>query len=211
VAEVKAVVDKANTLNAAVDSSIVDFQGVVQAGQLLLADPNVPESTKPAIMQALQTASAKITALQTQKAKITASLIQWQAILNGTAAEGNNVDLAGEIRTYAQMTTASATYLPPPYNGYVYLGSILITLLAGFIASLIKNLNQNGVINDSKAKLTDLVISVDALLDPKINQGVIPPDKVETAKFILQDNQLGSTQDAVDAIHDPMQNTAPAK
>ncbi|MGD0077049.1 MAG: hypothetical protein ABSB91_00325 [Sedimentisphaerales bacterium] len=207
IAEVKAVVDKANILNQSVDAGITELQTVAQASQALLLDPNVPESMKPAISQALQTASAKITQLQQQKAKITASLAQWQAILNQTAAEGNDIGLTQEIQTYASMTNVSASYLPAPYNGYVYLGSALAAILAGLIASVIKNLQQSGQINSSKSVLTDLVISVDSLLDPK--NAVIPPDKVEAAKIVLQQNQTGSTQDAVDAIHDPMKNTAP--
>ena len=211
VASAKVVVDKANNLNAQVDASVAELQGVVQTSQLLLLDPNIPESSKPAIAQALQTASAKITTLQVQKAKITAALIQWQAILNQTAAEGNNVDLTSEIQTYVAMAQSSASFLPPPYNGYVYLGSSLAAVLAGLIASVIKNSKQSGQINDAKAKLTDLVSSVDVLLDPTQNNGVIPATQVAAAKIVLQQNQVGATQDLVDAIHDPMQNTAPTK
>jgi hypothetical protein len=209
IAQVKAVVDRANVLNQSVDAGIAELDGVVQASQALLLDPNVPENMRPALQQALATASAKLVDLRLQKAKINAALVQWQAILNQTAAEGNNVDLAREIQTYAAMTSSSSAYLPPPYNGYVYLGGTLTALLAGLIASIAKNIKKNGEIDNGKAILTDLVISVGKLLDPKTNDGVIPPEKIEDAKFVLQDNQSGLTQDTVDAIKDPMQNTAP--
>jgi hypothetical protein len=209
VAQVKAVVDKANALNQQVDVTIEQLDAVVQASMALLADPNIPDSARPAVQQALANASGKIAALKKEKAKITAALMQWQAIIG--AVDLNTVNEQTEFAAYGSAITAIAPSLPASVGNYVALAGLLIPLLAGLIASVIKNLNQVGQINEGKFVLTDLVTSVDKLLNPKTNEGVIPADKIEDAKFILQDNQAGVTQDTVDAIKDPMQNTAPAK
>jgi hypothetical protein len=207
VTEVKAVVDRANALNLALDTSITEIEGVIQTSQAMLLDPNVPDSMKLPIQQTLTAAQTRLTQLRQQKTKIDISLAQWQAIINQTATEGNNVGLEQEIKTYAAMVNSTSSYLPPPYNGYVYLGSALAMVLAGLIANIVKNTKLNQQINAGKAALTNLVTSVDAVLDPQ--NGVIPVEKVGQAKIVLQQNQAGATQDVIDAIHDPMQNTAP--
>ena len=202
VAAVKGLLNQAAATGQQLDTSIVDIQQVVTDSQLLLVDPNVPDNLKPAIQKVLETASAKLTALQQAKQKVTTALAQYQAVLAGV--DINDIDLAKELQLYAVGAAEVGKVLPQPYGGYVYLGSALAALLAGLLGSISKNIKQSKQLDQSKAVLTEVVTSVDELLSS---------DKVDTeaAKQILQGNQSGATQDAVDAIHDPMENTGPAK
>lgn len=210
ITQVQSVINRANAVSQSVDVQIEQLEATIQSSQLLLSDPNIPEDMKPQIQKVLDIAQAKLIRLKTEKAKITASLVKWQAIIDN-AADSNNMDLAGEIQTYAAMTSAASTYLPPPYSGYVYLGSTLAAALAGLIASVIKNTKQGQQIDSSKTRLTDLVISVDKLLDPEENNGILPAGTVGAAKAVLRQNQDRATSALVDAIHNPMKNTGPTK
>lgn len=201
IAEVKAVIDQANEVNQTIDAQIEQFEVVVQNSQSLLDDPNVPDDMKPQIQKALNIAVAKLSQLKTEKAKVTASLAKWQAILD-EAADINDIDLAGEIQTYAAMTSAASAYLPAPYSGYVYLGSTLATVLAGLIASIIKNVKQNQQIKKDKAVFADTVKSVNILLGSDL------VNNVEDAKAILKSKQLPETRSEVDAVLEPIKEAA---
>jgi len=200
VAAMKQLVNQAATVNQLVDVSIGDIEKVMNDSQLLLQDPNVPEESKPALQKVLNEASVRLAKLKLEKQKVSAALVQYQTILNGI--DVNNMDLAKEVQLYAVGAGQLGATLPSKYGGYIYLGSALATLLAGLIASIAKNQKQAVQISQGKTILTDVITSVDELLKSTVI------NDVKVAKQILSGNQKGSTQDVVDAIHDPMQNTA---
>jgi len=201
VAAVKNLMNQAVAVNQLVDVSIGDIEKVVQDSQLLLQDPNVPEESKPALQKVLGEASARLAKLKLEKQKVMSAIVSYQAILNG--ADVNNLGLAQEIQLYAVGAGQLGATLPSKYSGYIYLGSALATILAGLIASILKTISQQKQLNQGKAVLTDVVTSVDELLKSPVISNI------EAAKQVLSDNQTGATQDVVDAIHDPLQNTGP--
>jgi hypothetical protein len=156
---------------------------------------------RPEVEKVFADASAKLAKLKTEKQKVVAALAQYQQLL--ASVDMNNITPDQEFQLYATGAGQAAQFLPVQYQGYVYLAIIGL----GAIGSALKIAQQWKEINQGKKVNTELVVSVDALLDPK--NAIITPDKVENAKIVLQKNQSGVTQDAVDAIHDPMQNTAP--
>lgn len=213
VTAVKSVVDQATAVSQSVNSSIADVNQTIAALEMLLNDPNIPAESKPQIQYALYTARAKLNALIPQKAKVDAVLLQAQTILN--SVDTNNLTPKKELSTYGAMTTLAAPQLPPPISGYIYLAGLLIPVVGGLIGKILLQIQkikqQTADINQLKKANTEVVVSVDKLLNPAENNGIIPADKVKDAKVILMSNQSGVTSDLVDAIHDPMQNTAPTK
>ena len=195
VTELKATLDKAQSLSTSVDEQIKQFEAVVASGQNMLLDPNIPDSMKPSIQQAFDVAVDKLATLKLYKTKIEMAVTQYQKVLDSALADANNIGLEQEIQTYGGLAMSTAPYLPPPYNGYVYLGGALATVLAGFFAA--KNKKLTTQVDESKKTITEIVISVDKLLSsPAV------PD-AELAKSVLEKAQSGSTQNVVDAIHQP--------
>jgi len=203
---VKSVISQANTINQSVNASIGDVNQIIAALELMFNDPNIPAESKPQIQYALYTARAKLNALIPQKAKVDTVLLQAQTILN--SVDTNNLTPEKELSAYGSMATSIAPSLPAPISGYIYLAGLLIPVMGGLIGKILLQIQkikqQTADINQLKKTNTDIVISVDKLLASK----EVVPD-VAKAKFVLQDNQSRQTQAIVDAIHDPMQNTAP--
>lgn len=202
VESVKAIVNQAVSVSSTIDASIADIEKVIASCEAALADPNIPEDLKSKVQLALTTAQSKLEVLTVKKKQVSDILDSYGRILS--SVDYNNLNWENELELYSRGAAAIAPLLPEKTRGYIYLATILIPLAGGLIASVIKNLKQSGQISDDKAVLTDIVISVDKLL------GSDQVKDIEEAKFLLQDNQSGFTQDTVDAIHDPMQNTAPA-
>jgi len=206
VAAATSVVNQANSVSQSVNASIADINQVIAAAELLLTDPNITIESKAELQAALVTARTKLSGLAVQKQKVDNVLLQAQAILN--AIDTNNVDSQAELSAYGNIATSVAPSLPASVSGYVYLAGLLIPVLGGLVTKLLiqirKIKQQTAEINQSKTVLTEVVSSVDALLDSDI---VVTNKKA--AKQILQSNQTGKTQDVVDAIHDPKKNTGP--
>ncbi|MCJ7777646.1 MAG: hypothetical protein MUP16_04965 [Sedimentisphaerales bacterium] len=200
VASVKNLLFQASAVNQAVDSGVADVEKVITDSQALLLDPNIPPEMRPQVEKVLADASAKLVKLKAEKQKVIAVLAQYQQLL--ASVDENNITPDQEFQLYATGAGQAAQFLPPPYRGYVYLAIALSPL----IISIFKNVNQAKQINQGKQVLTEVVTSVDELLKTP----AVVAD-AEKAKFVLQDNQSRQTQAVVDAIHDPMQNTAPTK
>jgi len=213
VAAVKQVIDDATIRSQLIGDSIEDVNKTVVEMQLFLSDPNVPPESRPQLEVALAAAKSKLDTLIFYKEKIDTAILQAQATL--ATVDMNNLDTEKEAAIYGSLVTSAAPVLPGKISGWVYLAGLLIPVVGGLVGKIMlqvqKIKQQTSELDKSKVILTNAVMSVDTLLDPKLNDGVIPEDKVKAAKFILEHNQLGVTSDAVDAIHDPMQNTAPKK
>jgi len=212
IAAAKSVINQANSVSQSVSTSIDNLNQVVAATELLLSDPNITVESKAQLQTALTVAKAKLNALIEQKQKVDNVILQTKAILD--AIDANNVDSQTELSAYGNVVTASAPSLPASISGYAYLAGLLIPILGGLVTKLViqiqKIKQQTAEINQQKTILADAVVSVDVLLDPKLNEGVIPEDKVKAAKAVLEYNQLGVTSDAVDAIHNPQKSTGPS-
>ena len=204
-AMVQATVTQATVLSQKLDASVVELKAVVQTCEMMLQDPNIPPEMKPQILTNLNLATAKLDNFLQQKSKVDVILAQSLAILN--SADMNNATIGTEIQTYGQAIQVAAMSLPPPYNAYAYILAAFGVPFAGFVLTWLKQRQTAVKLNESKTALTDVVTSVNALIDPA--NKVVTPDKVAEAKAVLQDNQTGATQDTVDAILDPMQNTGP--
>ena len=198
---IRAVISQASSINSAIDASFADVSAVIASCELVLNDPNIPEDMKTQVRLALLKAKAKLDSLIIQKKKVTDILASYQLALD--AVDTNNLTPQQEIAIYGQGAIALAPLLPEKARGYVYLTTLLVPVIGGLVGSIIKNVRQARKIDNDKAVLTDIVVSVDKLL--KSDQ----VKDIEEAKFILQDNQSGLTQDTVDAIKDPFINTAP--
>jgi len=213
VAAVQSVVNQANSVSQSVNASIADVNQTIAALELLNnSNITITVESKIQIQAALAAAKTKLNALVQQKQKADDVLSRAMAVLN--TIDTNDVTLETELATYGQVVTAVAPSLPASISGYAYLAGILIPVLGGLVTKLLLQINkikqQTVEINKSKTVLTEVVTSVDTLLDPKENNGVIPPDKIADAKFVLATKQTGATSDVVHAIHDPMQNTGPS-
>jgi len=199
VAAVKAVLNQTSAVSQKMDAGIADVEQVIADSQLLLQDPNIPPDMKLEVEQVLNQASARLAKLKAEKQKVVDVLAQYQTIL--AQVDVNDLTPEQEMQLYAIGAGEASKFLPQPYSGYVFLGLALVP----FIGSLLKNINQWRQINDGKRKTTELVISVDKLLSSD------QVKDIEQAKIVLQENQSGVTQDLVDAVHSPMENTAPTK
>jgi len=206
-AMVQQTVSQATVLSQKLDASVVELKAVVQTCEMMLQDPNIPPEMKPQILTNLNLATAKLDNFLQQKSKVDVILAQSLAILN--SADMNNATVGTEIQTYGQAISVAAMSLPPPYNAYAYILVAFGVPFAGFVLTWLKQRQTAVKLNDSKTALTDVVTSVNALIDPA--NKIVTPEKAAEAKAVLSDNQLGSTQDAVDAILDPMKNTGPTE
>lgn len=208
---VKLVIDQSTAISHSVDASITDVNQTIIALELLMNDPNLPIESKPQILLALSAAKTKVNTLILQKQKVDAVLLQAQTMLN--SIDMNDLNADKELTAYGGMVTSAAPLLPPGIAGYIYLAGILIPIVGGLIGKIIMQIQkiklQSQKINDLKKINTDVVTSVDVLLNPAENGGIISAEKVGAAKTLLEHNQLGVTSDAVNAIHDPMKNTGP--
>jgi hypothetical protein len=202
IAAVKAVIDQAVSVSQSVDVSIADVNQTIASLELLANDPNVPADAGPQIQLALAAARSKINALIAHKQKVDAVLLNSKTIL--ASIDPNTADPQAELNAYGDALKLTAPALPSSISGYVYLAGGLIPIFGGLA---VKVLQQWQKIKEQKKILADAVQSVDKLLDPKSNEGIIPEDKVRAAKFILEHSQAGATSDAVDAIHNEI-NTA---
>lgn len=200
VAAVKATLDQAAGVNQSIDSGIAEIEKVVADSQALLADPNIPPEMRPEIEAVLSQASAKLVKLKTEKQKVVDVIAKYQQLLN--SVDTNNLTADQEAQLYATGAGQAAQFLPQPYRSYVYLGIVLVPL----ITSILKNINQAKQINQGKKVLTEVVASVDKVLESEE-----VAEDVDGVKQILQKNQSGATQDIVDSIHDPQKNTGPTK
>jgi len=196
---VKQIVSQAAAISQTVDVAIGDLEKIIADTQAALQDPNIPPDMKPELEKVLASASVRLAKLKSEKQKATAIIARWQTFLE--QVDPNSLTPEQELQLYATGTGEAAKFLPQPYRGYVYLGMLLVPL----VGSVLKNINQRNQINESKKKTTEIIISVDKLLESD------HITNAKAAKSVLQDNQSGATQDAVDAIHDPMKNTAPTK
>lgn len=199
VAVVKQIVSRAAIASQTVDVAIEDLERIIADTQAALQDPNIPSDMKPELEKVLAGTSVRLAKLKSEKQKATAIITRWQTFLE--QVDPNSLTPEQELQLYATGADEAARILPQPYRGYVYLGLLLVPL----VGSVLKNINQRKQINEDKKKTTEIIISVDKLLESD------HIDNIEAAKSVLQDNQSGATQDAVDAIHDPMENTAPTK
>lgn len=199
VAVIKEMVSQAAVVSQTVDVAIADLEKIIADSQAALQDPNIPSDMKPGIEKVLADAAAKLAKLKSEKQKATAIITRWQTFLE--QIDPNNLTPDQELQLYATGAKDVAQFLPPPYRGYAYLGLALVPLLG----SVLKNINQRKQINDDKRKTTELVISVDALLESNI-----VGSNVKEAKMLLASKQP-TVSALVDAIHNPMKNTAPMK
>ncbi len=199
VAAVKEMVSQAAAVSQAADVVIADLEKTIAETQAALQNPNIPPDIKLELENVLAGASAKLAGLKVEKQKATAIITRWQTFLE--QVDPNNLTLDQELQLYATGAGDAAQFLPQPYRGYIYLGLVLVPLLG----SVVKNISQWKQVNASKKTVTEIIVSVDRLL------GSNQVQDAGGAKFILQDNQSGATQDVVDAIHNPMENTAPIK
>ena len=196
---VRNLLSQVSIVNQTVDAGIADFEKVIADSQAMLNDPNIPPDMRLEVEQVFAKATTRLAKLKAEKQKVSALIERYQSLID--SVDVNNLTSEQELQLYATGAGEAAQLLPPQYRGYVFLGLALVPLLG----SILKNVNQWRQINDGKKRTTELVISVDELL------GSAQIMNANDAKIILQKNQSGATQELVDAIHDPMKNTAPAK
>jgi hypothetical protein len=197
IAQVQTLVTEANKINSSVDTSIGQIEVVIANCEAAINDPNIPDDMKPPVQKTLDAAKEKLSQLKGYKAQLNAAMAGWQAILDSAAAEGE-IDLTREIQIWSSLATSASQFVPQPYGGYVYLGGALAAALAGLIGFITDDIRKRRELNSTQGTLSDIVKSAKALLESD------QVKDVEEAKFILQDNQKGSTQDAVDAILEPI-------
>ncbi len=196
VAAIKATLNQASAINQTIDSSIADVEKVVADSQTIIADPNIPPDMRLEVEQVLAKASTHLAKLKAEKQKASAFIERYQALLD--QVDVNNLTVEQELQLYAEGAGEAGKLLPQPYRGYV----ILVAALVPLLGSIIKNINQARQLKDGRKKITELVISVDSLLESDL---VSDPKK---AKTLLASKQPTASA-AVDAIHGPMKNTGP--
>ncbi|MFA7485714.1 MAG: hypothetical protein WCZ89_06795 [Phycisphaerae bacterium] len=195
VAEVKRIVDNANAISSSLETSISQLEPVITNLQAVLDDPNVPEDIKAVASKTFQSAQQRLSQLKAHKLRVDAALVNAESILDAAAA--GDVGITEELQTYGSLITAAGTYVPQPIGGYLYLGGTLLTALGGLVGSILTAMQKNKELEEGQKTLTEVVISVDKLLGSPV------VSDAEQAKSILEKAQSGTTQNAVDAIHQP--------
>jgi len=196
VAAAKALINQAIAISQKMDAGVADIEKVIADCQLSLQDPNIPAETREDIGRVLELALARLAKLKAEKQKAVSLIEKWQSILD--QVDPNDVTFEKELELYTTGAGQAAQYLPPQYRGYLILATALVTLFG----SAYKNYSQAQQLKDDRKKTTELVISVDSLLESDLVK-----DQGEAKKLLASKQPTVSA--IVDAIHDPMKNTGP--
>lgn len=135
IAQVESAISAARNVSASADKYIAMLAASTPALEQSLADGNLPSELRQKTLAALNTTRTKLQSLQQAKIKADNALAQYQATLQQIKADANNVTWATEAQAYGEGAKVIAPMLPPPYNGYVYLGGWILSLIGGAFAA----------------------------------------------------------------------------
>lgn len=157
----------------------------------VLADPAIDDATRDTALALLVKADARIEQLKTAQTKASAYLLKVAEAID-TLHAGGEITQWDELQFYGQLGAQIGQSLPPPYGGWVLLGSSLLTLIGGLIGGAAKQkLDDKQQLDAKEDALEEIVESVNKLLD-----GLETPTRT-AAKQTLKAHQSPATRAAV--------------
>lgn len=181
-------VKSAQVVLQSVDEQLPLWKQQVDEFRIVLADPTVDEQTRKTVTEALSKLESLIEQAEKQRESVSAHLAQFLQAIDILKA-GGSIDHLGELTLYAQTASEIGKHLPPPYGGYVLIGSSLITLFGGLFAGIFKQKYKDKEALDFKGEvLEEVVESVNKLLES------LPPDDQDSAKIVLKNAQSPDTR-----------------
>jgi len=165
--------------------------------RLVLADPAIDAATRDKTLTLLVAAERRIEQYRTIETETTDNLQTLLAAI-ATLQGGGTITHWDELQLYGQIGGQVAPHLPPPWNGYVILGSSLLTLIGGLLGGKYKQKLDDKEHIDQQDKTTkEIIRSVDKLLDG-MSSGQIHSD--DEAKGALKSVQSPDTRAYVQKI-----------
>jgi len=190
------LIENAQTLGGQFDAKMAALDASLLQAQTMLSDPAINPELAEDISGQIDKMREEAQRIAADKARIEGAVAAWQAGINAILANPET-DITGELEAWGQGAAHAGSLLPPPYNGYLYLGGIILTTVGGILGG--GTLQKRKGVQTENA-LTETVRSVDALLSSIENEA--GPDvsnlvSVKGAKKILKANQSNATRDVV--------------
>lgn len=182
---------RAETLLAELDQRLPLLERSLADMQALLADPAIDEATRQTAEQAMAATADKIEQVKTARAAVADNLLKINQAI-ATLQAGGEISQWDELQFYGAVGQQIGTQIPPPWGGYVVLGSSLLTLIGGLLGGKYKQqLDDKERLEFADRTTVELVYSVDKLLE------ALPDEQQAAAKAALKSAQSPDTRAVV--------------
>lgn len=187
-------VEHAQGILAQINAALPQLEATADELRAVLNDPSIDEATRERALALLVNAESKADQYRRLEATTTANLDKLGDAIR-TLQDGGTITQWDELQLYGQIGSTVGRHLPPPWGGYVVLGSSLLTLIGGLLGGKYKQqLADREQLDFADRTTVELVYSVDKLLEG------LSDEQRAAAKAALKSAQSPDTRAAVAKI-----------